>query len=329
MMKYSILLLALIFTACHQDKAPTAKSPFVVRTYNLKLTERIREVLFAQGRYYCLLETGRFICLNRQFQVDSVITEALSTEVFDEGFLWNDELIAAKRIRDNTFEEYGLDQHFQWQKVDALLPAKSTQKEEPFWIHQCCVGEFGGAIFFKDKNTQRIYSCPATCAAALNKIGTHYYLTNFSAHGSQSEILFIEDPRKLYELKPDSVSCNWWTPFVSTKYHSAEIKKFEIGTKKLLDTLGLLTFTSFVRNGVLYHLCSDQTQDLSFVGKLEKDNMQMVDSIFTQNLWSYRPVIGATSNAEVYFVKYSITPGFFAIDRDTISIVTTQSNRQH
>lgn len=329
-MKYSILLLALIVTACHQNPAPVDKSPFVVRTYHLKLAERIREVLFAQGRYYCLLETGKFICLNRQFQVDSTITQTISNEVFERGFLGDDQLMAAKRIKNNLFEEYFLDEHFQWQKTDQILSAEPAQAEEPFQIHHCCMGEFGGAIFFKDKRTERVYSCPATCVVALNKIGNDYYVTNTLAHSEGfSEILLIKDPKQLFELKTDSLknSCNWWTWFVHFKDGFAGMEKFEIGTTKLLDTIGLLTTISFVRDGELYHLCSDQNR--SFVGKLNKGHMQMLDSIFTQNLRSYLPVFGADGDVERFFAEPRRPSGFFAIHQDTISVVTIQYNRKY
>lgn len=324
-MKILILsILSVLFFACAYRPTPSAISPFIIQIHQLQLSERIRSVVFSQGHYYCLLENGKFICLNREFQIDSSITKAIGQRDFDFAFLENNQLRAAQRIRDTVFEEYTLDQHFQWQKISRTLSkGPKPSIKEPFSIDHCCIGEFGGAIFFKDNATGCVYSCPATCVAAINEIENQYYITSFAPNGPSSEILLIKDPRELYELKVDSLknSCNWWTQFVSHKDGFAGMKKFETGTEKLLDTIGLLTVASFERKGELYHLCSDQNR--SFLGKLVNGKMQMVDSIFTENLWPYETVMGAGDTRR----SSSGAPtrsGFFAIQGDTIAIVSIQ-----
>lgn len=324
MKKPSILLLALLFIACEHYPKPVAVSPFTIQTYQLQLSERVRSVVFSQGHYYCLLENGKFICLNREFQIDSTITKAIGQQDFDFGFLKSGKLMAVKRVMDTIFQEYFLNQRFHWQKTSTVLPKLAVQIEkEPFSIRHCCIGEFGGAIFFKDNTDGRVYSCPATCVAAVNKIDNQYYITSFMPNGPSSEILLIKDPKKLYELKVDSLknSCNWWTQLVDHKDGFAGMKKLEIGTEKLLDTIGLLTVASFELKGEMYHLCSDQNR--SFLGKLVHGKMQMLDSIFTENLWRYEPVMGAGDTRR----SLSNTPtrsGFFAIQGDTIAVVSIQ-----
>lgn len=275
MKKPSILLLALLFIACEHYPKPVAVSPFTIQTYQLQLSERVRSVVFSQGHYYCLLENGKFICLNRDFQIDSTITKAIGQQDFDFGFLKSGKLMAVKRVMDTIFQEYFLDHHFHWQKTSTVLPKLAVQIEkEPFSIRHCCIGEFGGAIFFKDNATGRVYSCPATCVAAINEVAGKYYVTSMLPHlEGFSEILSIEDPKKLYELKADSLknSCNWWTQFVNHKDGFVGMKKLKIGTEELLDTIGLLTVASFEREGELYHLCSDQNR--SFLGKLVHGKM--------------------------------------------------------
>jgi len=129
----------------------------------------------------------------------------------------------------------------------------------------------------------------------------------------------------LFLAKVTTIVCwkteNSFASIVDHKDGFAGMKKFEIGTEKLLDTIGLLTVASFEREGELYHLCSDQQR--SFLGKLVNGKMQMLDSIFTKNLWPYEPVMGAGDTRK----SSSDTPtrsGFFAIQGDTIAIVSIQ-----
>lgn len=245
-------------------------------------------------------------------------------------YLSGDTLIAGNYINDTTAKTYYLDQNQKWQPTTNLQSDKPFFEDERFIVRTCCVGEFGGAIFFTDKQSKRVYSCPSTCATVINKINGSYYVTNTLAHMSGStEILKIEDPTKLYELKADSLKngCNWYMHFVTYEDGYAGMKKFEIGTQKILDTIGVLTMTSFIFNDQLYHINTDFKK--TFISKIQGDSLLFVDSIFNKPLWSYEPTNSKYGTMDLHSFNNRETSGFFTISNDTISIITFTSDRKN
>ena len=245
-------------------------------------------------------------------------------------YLSGDTLIAGKYINDTIAETYYLDENQKWQLTTKTQAYKPFFEDERFIVRTCCVGEFGGAIFFTDKKTRRVYSCPSTCATIINKINGSYYVTNSLAHMSGStEILKIVNPTKLYELNADSLKngCNWYMQFVTLEDDYAEMKKFEIGTQKILDTIGVLTTTSFIFNNQLYHINTDFQK--TFISKIQGDSLLLVDSIFNKPLWSYEPESKKYGTMDLYSFNNREISGFFTISKDTVSIITFTNDRKN
>jgi hypothetical protein len=250
--------------------------------------------------------------------------------LFYFSYLSGDTLIAGNYINDTTAQIYYLDQNQKWQPTTKMQSDKPFFEDERFIVRTCCLGEFGGAIFFTDKQSNRIYSCPSTCAVIINKINGSYYITNTLAHmGGSTEILKIEDPTKLYELKADSLknSCNWYMHFVTHVDGYASMKKCEIGTQKMLDTIGVLTITSFIYNNQLYHINTDFEK--TFISKIQSDSLLIIDCIFNKPLWSYEPESRKYGTMTLHSFNDRETSGFFKISNDTISIISFTNDRKN
>lgn len=329
-MRYFIfIILTTIIWSCEQKGKPSPTDKFVVKTYSIAFDTNVQTTLFYNGHYYCLTGNRRFICLDNEFKVDTSITNSISQQHFDYSYLSGDSLIAGVHVKDTITKNYYLNSELKWELLTKNQKPEPFFEDDKFTVSSCCVGEFGGAIFFTDKKSNRVYSCPATCATIINKVGKIYFVTNTLAHmNGSTEILKIEDPTKLYELTADSLKnhCNWWAQFVTYEDHFAGMKKFEIGTQKIIDTIGVLTMTSFVFNDQLYHINSDRNK--TFISKIQGDTLLLIDSIFNKQLWSYEPEKQKYGKMQLHSFNNRETSGFLTINGDTISIITFDNGKQ-
>jgi hypothetical protein len=150
-----------------------------------------------------------------------------------------------------------------------------------------------------------------------------------------TKIIRIDDPLKLYELTVDSLKnyCNWWTTLISdeggssNKSYKLAKSKFEIGTKTILDTVGVLTMTSFVHNNQLYHINSDRS-NRTFISKIQGDSLLLIDSIFNKSFWSYEPENTKYGTMHLHSFSNTETSGFLTVRNDTISIITFDNVKQ-
>lgn len=329
-MRYFIfIILTPIIWSCEQKSKLSPIDKFIVKTYSIALNTNVKTSLFYNGHYYCLTDDKKFICLNNKFEVDSSFTNSINQQQFDYSFLSGDTLIAGNYVKGRVKKNYYLNSEMKWELLTKNQKGEPFFEDDKFMVYTCCVGEFGGAIFFTDKKSNRVYSCPAICATIINKVGEIYFVTNSLAHMEGStEILKIEDPTKLYELTADSLknNCNWWTQFVTYEDHFAGMKKFEIGTQKILDTIGVLTMASFVFNDQLYHINSDKNK--TFISKIQGDSLLLIDSIFNKLLWSYEPKNRKYGKMQLHSFNNRETSGFLTINSDTISIITFENGKQ-
>lgn len=70
--------------------------------------------------------------------------------------------------------------------------------DEKYEAWNSCSGEWGGTIYFKNKDNGEIRYAQSTCAVSVNKIGDKYYISNVSTHlYERSSILEIINPEKM------------------------------------------------------------------------------------------------------------------------------------
>jgi len=327
----SIILITTIWS-CRQNEKPYISEKFVVKKYSIPGLNKIRTVIFFKDHYYCLASNKRFICLNNKFDLDSTITNSINNIDFDYAFLLGDSLIAVTYNNGEFSQDYYLNKEVKWQLSKSKHSPQLFYEDDKYLAYECCVGEYGGALFFTNKQTKRVYSCPATCARNINKFDGSYYVTISLTHlEGSTKILKIDDPSKLYELTVDSMKtyCNWWTQLTSEKGHNngGKYSKFEIGTKKILDTIGVLTMTSFVYNNNLYHINTDR-RNRTFISKIQGDSLLLIDSIFNQSLWSYNPENRKFGSMQLHSFNNHETSGFLTIKNDTISIIIFENTKE-
>lgn len=322
-----ISALVILMYSCEKNHKFRSKE-FMINLYSFNLDTNIETTIFYQNNYYCLTDDYQFICISNKFEIHNKLTNLVNQSglEFESAYLLKDTLIAEVYSEENTTKKYYLDSQFIWKPLINEPLGEPLYEDSEFIVNTCCFGEFGGAVFFKDKKSTQVYSCPATCVTSVNKIGDIYFITNSLAHMSGfTQILKINAPTELYELTNDSLKndCNWYINFVTYENGYAGMNKFELGTQKILDTIGVLTAASFIHKDQLFTINVDFEK--TFISKIEGDSLVFIDNIFNKPL---RNNIhnSLTLNNQTLYSFYDVekeveTSGFLTIKNDTISII--------
>ncbi|MBF9220485.1 hypothetical protein [Hymenobacter ruricola] len=321
-----LALVALIASSCGLLSNSNTEDNFIIRKYSVSLNKPIQETLFHRGKYYCLTNYGRLICLTSKFQIDTTITTLIDKEAFDFVYENADSLIGGRYNGENHY----LGNDYAWRKHPNNIRLPALYEDNAFTAYQCCAGEFGGGLFFHEKKTGHIYSIPATCAVAINKISSNYYVTTSLAHGSGfSKVLLIPNPTMLYNMDNPEVDtlknyCNW-ADIVKSKnrekyYDRAFARKvFEKGSTTLLDSMGTMAVASFIRNNKLYHLTTDFNH--TTLAEIRNHAFVTLDTISNNAVWSYQPSLKNYPRMMIYSYSNDKSSGFITISEDTITYV--------
>jgi hypothetical protein len=236
--------------------------------------------------------------------------------LFEEG----DTLFAGLYENDKNYKVYYLDDNLNWETPLSTRDSKPFYEDDKFLISECCAGEFGGAIYFKERNTENIYGCRATCPVYVNRINNIYYVTNSLAHMSGStQIYRIKDPTKLERIHPDTLErcCNC--------LHSTT------GIDNIYDTVGLITMMSFVEKNELFTVLTGYSEgggEETLLYKLNNDKMVLIKKISNKCLWTRHPRIKRYGATSLHSFSNDYYSGFITIKNDTISVVTNKHRKE-
>jgi hypothetical protein len=208
--------------------------------------------------------------------------------------------------------------HYSHKKNEKDLMRKDSNfyKDSEYAVSKTCSGEWGGTIKFENIHTGKIYVCEAQCAVVVNKINGKYIVTNTLAHLSGfSNVIEIDNPSSLkafhYREKKDTqrVVFAGFDESIST-----------IGSKTLLDTIGVLTLASFPYNGNLYHIITDFKK--TFLATIQNEKYVTTDTISNASIWTYDPeVIRTTDNHYVVFFTNEEANGYLDIIGNKITVI--------
>ena len=156
-------------------------------------------------------------------------------------------------------------------------------QDDNYYVKRTCSGEWGGSVWFKDKNTGIEYSCSGTCPVIINKVNDGYILTNSLAHLSGfSEIVKIANPAsmKIFQLpKPRKKKRK-----VVYRNIGDNESKSRVGTELLVDTVGAIILITFPYKEKLYHII--QSSEKLYLSQLVNEKLVTIDTIYN-NLSSF------------------------------------------
>lgn len=297
-----------------------------IQRKNLPLDVTIEYVVQHGNSYYCLTSNNKFICLKSDFSFDSLLTKLISSDLkFSVAYERNDTLFAMVAQSNKKSYWCYLSKQNTWKIIRShAFPA--FYEDLNYVITECCAGEFGGSVYFKEKSTNRIFSCPATCLVDVTKLNKSFIITTSLFHMSGRSMVFqIDNPSEMYQI--DSIqknSCNWWVQFFPEMISLDTLKKFQIGTKMLLDTSEVIIGRLFALNNQLVFIGSDHLK--TYLGYIEDGHIKVINILFNERSYTNRRRICSEQSITPY--KTDNASGFFNVSSDTISIVEF-SQRKH
>ena len=107
-------------------------------------------------------------------------------------------------------------------------------EDERFEGYSSCMGEFGGHLFFLEKETRKIHYLPATCVTMIDRVKDKFIITVTLAHMSGSGgVVRLNDPMEWPTISLGSLAQKKFPPFDS-----------RVVEEVIFDTIGL-TFNLF------------------------------------------------------------------------------------
>lgn len=233
-----------------------------------------------QNNLVSLFEPGKFVCYNlynleRNFDLEN----KLNTKKFKYHWILNSKLVA------QSGNQYFYFDNDNWKSYIDRIPLKKQPKlfeDEKYIVFFDCHGEWGGTVYFYNKNTHKTYFTEATCANTIIKKEDRYFVLSKLGHmmGS-SDLKEISNPDQLSELKQKETN----KPFRGVALGYSDSTKH---SKQIFDFWGLQTFSSFsILDRIVYLV---NWRQRTFLAELTDTTFSIVHPLFNDELYTHQPV---------------------------------------
>ena len=193
----------------------------------------------------------------------------------------------------------------EFRKKEIELKSKTSRifyEDELYLVSKECYGEWGGLIIFENKKSKKKFSSISTCPISVIKKDDKYIITNTLAHGSGfSDILEIENPEMMEKY--------------SKKFNKNSSQR---GTRKIIDTIGVLTLATFINNGEFNFITTDFKK--TYISKIENSKFVNILELSQNGIWSYDPELIDFNNHKYLFLINNQNKGYFDIFKNEIKI---------
>ena len=328
-MKKIIWSVLILYACCSENKDSFVPEKFKIERTTVELPFQVEEIIqFEDGYVFTCSDTSCSIgFLNKDFSLNIAKSEKLKNGVPK----YLDEIWTSSNKLYGVSENYSKHAKYCWQNNNWKLINsgaitkqnwRSTELNYPiyedneFLVRSCCRGEFGGAIFFKEKKTDRTFSCEATCLNSIQKFNGAYFIA--SSLGS-SKIFKIDDPRKLYEIKDTAQleDCGWYLNYSNDGKGSYK-KGYNKGYDVLLDTFDIHFLGGFNFENHLYYIYSDVKK--TYVGYLKNKKLVALETII--NKFTYYPgVRDLKNNPNIFPIRSQEFKGLLVLHGKNLKVV--------
>lgn len=320
-------------TSCASDSNPVEPETRKLRLEEIPVSFKLDHVVYFENHFICYNAEQGFLCLNDSLEVDSSYTRSIP--FIDLTFLTaQKDSLFGYNLKDSA---YFILEENQWMRAPSDFTSwwHVLYEDDNYIVSSCCAGEFGGSVYFQNRETDSMFTTPATCANTVFKYGDQYILTNSLGHSSGfTSIVSISEPKHLFPYGTDSTaSCNWHTSL----FHDASFDNYKSlqkflrrGSEVLLDTLGFQSLISFESNDEVHLMYSEYDSPNSIkISRVANNRMELIDSI------AY-PWVYSTTHSQHYgnlylnrFRNRDGRTGFILVRDDFVTMVSFQrSNKE-
>src|SRR5947209_4815227 len=156
-----IVFLFTVFASCSGlGERHISHATFTKRLITLPTYTTVRSVAYLDGCLLLLQDDGKLVALDTAYRRIENVEKKLARVKGTFLVAYNDTLFVGSKNKtfylksDFTLVEY---------KVKRRMYGNVLLQDSAYLIYGCCVGEFGGSVFFLNKQTGKTYSYFATC----------------------------------------------------------------------------------------------------------------------------------------------------------------------
>lgn len=253
---------------------------FTARTLHIDYDTTITSITWYKDFLLATQENGRLIIFDSNYQRCPDLEKHLATLTVQSLTTLYDTIFVVAGYKGYYLDSGFYIKEYAWRKEMYRLP---IYEDSTWYARECCVGEWGGAVFFEEKHTGKAWSHPATCAEQVIRFRNAYWVCENLAHLSKrTDYTIIPDIKGTYELKEDSLKifCNWWVTVDSLKKFW-ELPKRN-GIKRIHGPEYSMTALNFVYDDSLYTIVSNDTA--MYINVLRNDSLAIQDTLFKHPL---------------------------------------------
>ncbi|MBP6025393.1 hypothetical protein [Ferruginibacter sp.] len=282
--------LTFLYSCTDRQKQIKSDNLFDVTYHLLKVDTTIRGTQYHNGYYLLQLNNNNFAVLDTNFiqhkKIEKLLANTKTTFFYKRG----DTTILASETKDFRPKEFQLTSDFKLKKLTSRTsyekPAFYGQvflEDSTYQIYGCCAGEFGGSLFFYNKNDKRLHFYPSGCVDQVIFYHDSYYVFENLYNANYIRIKY---PQELIELKYKDrlFGCNWW-PGVDTlkKFYSENLDSTFKGLFKYKSNWRENSLNSFLLNDTLFTIVS--ADSATYLAMHQGDSLKKVQKLLDQKIW--------------------------------------------
>lgn len=261
-----------------------------------------------------LFGNGKFVCHNlNDYSRNKKLENELNSKKFKYHWVIDGKLYAkSKSILFSSLHQWN---DAKWESPDIKIPVNEQSillSDDTFIVYRKCSGEFGGTIYFFDRQSKEIYFTESTCAnTVIKKNGKYQILAHLGHMMGTSEIKIIDDPKKLTKAKKNQLKIERGSLGYQDKTNEYS---------KELDLFGIQLFSTF--NNKERRLFLAHFNESTFLAEIDGKEIQIVNPLFNNDKYTHDPITKT-------YGKYTlINMDFYgiAIDRE-ISVMVIKDNK--
>ena len=284
------------------------KNPFFTDEFDDYVNYPVSYSTIYDNKLISLFRNGKFVVHDLEgYSRDTKFEDSLNSKKFSYHWVIDGKLYA--RRKNWIFSRLMVWSKGKWEKADINLPVENRPilfDDEKFIVFNDCFGEWGGTVYFYDRETENTYFTESRCSNSVYiEEGGYTVLAHLGHMIGSSEVKSIEEPNKLTEVKKGE------TLGYTDEYN---------GYEKSLDLNGIQLFSTFPFNERQVYLT--HLNELSFLSEIQDSVIQIVHPLFDNDLYTHEPITKIYGNYTLINLDHWRT----ARDRE-VSVIIIEQNK--
>lgn len=261
-----------------------------------------------------LFNNGRFVCHNlNDYSRNLKLENELNSKKFKYHWIIEGQLYAKSKsfLFSSLYHWNGI----KWENSKIKIPVDEHPillSDDKFIVYRKCSGEFGGTIYFFDRQSKETYFTESTCAnTVIKKNGQYQILAHLGHMMGTSEVKIIGDPKKLTKAKNNQLRI---------KQGSLGYQDKSNEYSKELDLFGIQLFSTFdIENRRLF---LTNFNEITFLAEIDGKEVQIVNPLFNNDKYTHDPITKTYGSYTVINMDHYGT----ALDRE-VSVMIIKGNK--